>query len=329
MKRRTTGCWVTTVCLMVLAARTSFAERPPAPAPHPAEGAAPVTGGASAPDEVDAWFREASLKFEAMDYEGALPLLERACAASAFPGCALNLGAVHHALRHCAEARRHYEQYLRDEPQGERVAEARAALGELEPHCRSNAAAFDLPPAPAASSSAEGAALQAGVAPVAVAAPASAGASIEAAAPAVMVAPGDAPGTTSGAQAADEPRPVEAGVATRDPALEGRASYRPIAASMLILGGATGLTTLYLGVRLASANADFREHRAAAFDDQQRARLERSEQYQALTVGSGVASALLLGAGGVIWWLGGDSDGDAALAVSPHGLAGAQVSGRF
>lgn len=326
MKRRTTGCWVTTVCLMVLAARTSFAERPPAP--HPSEVEAPVTDGASAPDDVDTWFREASLKFEAGDYEGALPLLERACAASAFPGCALNLGAVHHALRHCTEARRHYEQYLRDEPQGEGVAEARAALGELEPHCKGNAAAFELRPTPGAST-AEGAALHTGGAPLSVPATpaASPSAPLEPVAPAA-VAPGVAPVATSGAPVSDEPHAIEA-AARRDPELESRPSYRPIAASMLILGGAAGLTTLYLGVRLASANADFREHRDTAFDDQQRARLERSEQYQALTIGSGVASALLLGAGGVFWWLGGDSEGDAALAVGPHGLAGAQVSGRF
>ncbi len=350
MKRRAACRWVTTVCLTVLtvlAPRTSLAERPPSPPSQAAERPAPSaeSSPASTAGDVDAWFREASERFEAGDFAGALPLLERACAGSAFPGCALNLGAVHHALRHCPEARRHYEQYLREEPQGERVAEARAALTELEPHCKSNAAAFGLPepstpgaasavaPSSSSSSSASSSAtaasgLAGGAAAVSGSSSlaASASAPLDPPAPAVVAVTAAEGAATSAMGASSEPRRVGA---AHDPALEGGTPYRPIAASMLILGGAAGLTTLYLGVRLASANAEFREHRDTAFDDQQRARLERSEQYQALTVGSGVASALLLGAGGVMWWLGGESEGDADVAVGPNGLAGAQLSGRF
>jgi hypothetical protein len=339
MRRRAANKWVTTVCLTVLAARTSIAQRPPAPSPAPSEehAAAPSAGsGASA--DVDAWFREASVKFQAGDFAGALPLLERACATSAFPGCALNLGAVHHALRHCPEARHYYESYLRDEPAGERATEARAALTELEPHCKSNAAAFDLaastslgastatpasaPAAPhaiaGAAAVASGAAASTAVPPEPGAPPASPVTAVNGSAPAaalVTAAPADA----SRIDSAD----------ALDPSQESAAKYRPIAASMLILGGAAGLTTIYLGVRLADANSEFRKHRNTAFDDEQQARLDRTRQYRALTVGSGVASALLLGAGGVIWWLGSGSEANDDLAIAPNGLTGVQVSGRF
>jgi hypothetical protein len=322
MKRRAASQWVTTVCLTVLAARTSLAERPPAPAPEPSEehAAAPSAGSsAGASVDVDAWFREASVRFEAGDFAGALPLLERACATSAFPGCALNLGAVHHALRHCPEARHYYESYLRDEPAGERATEARAALTELEPHCKSSAAAFDL-----AASTSPGAS---------TAAPAS-----SPAAPHVVNAVGAGASTAVGGSA-PTPAPVTAAPADAsriesaadalDPSQESATRYRPVAASMLILGGAAGLTTIYLGVRLADANSEFRKHRNTAFDDEQQARLDRTRQYRALTVGSGVASALLLGAGGVVWWLGSGSDANDDLAIAPNGLTGVQVSGRF
>jgi hypothetical protein len=331
---------------MVLAARTSIAERPPAPSPEPSEEhAAPSeTSGASArssagaPADVDAWFREASAKFEAGDFAGALPLLERACATSAFPGCALNLGAVHHALRHCPEARRYYESYLRDEPEGERATEARAALAELEPHCKSNAAAFDVAasPSPAALTTAPA---SFAAAPH-VASGAAAAASGTATSAAVLPELGAPPSSTLTAVAGSAPAPALVAAAPADASRidsadaldrsqESAAKYRPIAASMLILGGAAGLTTIYLGVRLADANAEFRKHRNTAFDDEQQARLDRTRQYRALTVGSGVASALLLGAGGVIWWLGSGSEANDDLAIAPNGLKGVQVSGRF
>jgi hypothetical protein len=329
-----------TVCLTVLAARTSLAEEPPAPSPALSEKPATEGSGASGPADEDAWFREASLKFEAGDFAGALPLLERACSTSTFPGCALNLGAVHHALRHCPEARRHYELYLQREPHGEGAAEARAALSELEPHCQSNAAAFDLA-APSAVGASAGA-LSSSEAESA--APHAAVPSGAAASGLVPLAPGAAPalpaaGSAPGHVTAAAGEPGRIGTAEPlDPAQESAAKYRPVAASMLILGGAAGLTTIYLGVRLADANSEFRKHRSTAFDADQQARLDRTRQYRALTVGSGVASALLLGAGGVIWWLGNgsdngsDRDGDGSggdLALAPNGLTGLQLSGRF
>jgi hypothetical protein len=252
------------------------------------------------PREVDAWFERANQKFAARDYAGALELLERACAHSDFPGCALNLGAVHHALRHCLEARKFYESYLRGEPSGERAGEARAALDELDAHCQT--ARSSGPVAPSASPPSE-APQPARVAPVS---PPTFGANDHA-----------APHTALEGSALGSPRTT----------LDDGPRYRAIAASVTVLGGAAGLTSLYLGLRLGDANAEFEKHKRAPYDDEQAARLERARDYRALTIGSGVAAAALLGVGGVFWWLGVDSDTDVSLAFD----AGSQVrlSGQF
>jgi len=286
-----------------------------------AEPASP-SPGAAPEGEVDAWFEQANGKFAAGDYAGALELLDRACAQSDFPGCALNLGAVHHALRHCAEARGHYEVYLQRDPGGERAAEARAALDELAAHCR-NEGASGATGAAALGSSPARPRLVDELPEVSSDLP------VREWSPHTPL-----PARTTGAAA------PSAAVSRTDAALPGPAlapsveqpqRHRAVAASVMVLGGVAGLTSIFLGMRLSEANDAFRRHRGAAYDEAQAARLERARDYRAFTVGSGVASGVLLGVGGALWWLGADADDDpgARVGLALDEGAGVRVRGRF
>jgi hypothetical protein len=182
----------------------------------------PVT---PAPEEL---FQRAGEAFAAKQFAQALELLERACGQSDFEGCDFNLGAVHHALRHCDEARAHYGAYLKAHSGGARAGEARAALEALEPRCGADESAVGnsapVPKAPlvtqpAAPRSADAASAAPEPAPAARALPPSS----------VTAEPGPAP--------PDGPR-------------------RIVAASLLGLGGTAGVATLLFALRLSSVNAD-------------------------------------------------------------------------
>lgn len=313
---RTLGVWIMAVSL---AAPGRASAEPPAAA-------------AGLPPEVAGWFQQAGERFAASDYEGALVLLERACSRWPFEGCSLNLGAVHHALRHCAEARRHYGDYLREAPAGERSGEARAALGELEQRCveRGDAAA----PLGAASEAmtpdevvptSAGSAVSAEVSP-AVGPRVTPGASplATAAAPLVTDLAVAAPGEALGSGAAPLSR---AEAASASSGLDREPRHRAVAASLLVLGGVAGVTTAYLGVQLAKANAEVEEHKGQPFDRAQEDRYDRASDYRVLTWGAGAATVGLLGAGGLIWWYGSEPSPD--VQVSPLGLQGVQLRGRF
>ncbi|HTV23289.1 MAG TPA: hypothetical protein VMG12_31590 [Polyangiaceae bacterium] len=324
--------WLAALALAARVARAEPTEPSDAPAPN-APQTADAARDANAPDVVEAWFEQANLKFAAHDYAGALALLERACAASDFPGCALNLGAVHHALRHCVEARHYYGAYLRNEPSGERAAEARAALDELDVRCRDEGArsaavtgasapsASSPPPAPPALPAADGA-LREGPSSQAPEAPPSA--------PAASGAPTFPPRHGPAAPPAAFRRGVLGAGSSANAmpsTLDEAPRYRAVAASVMVLGGAAGLTSIYLGSRLADANDQFDEHKREPYDEAQARRLERAREYRALTIGSGVASAVLLGVGGVFWWLGADADAGVGVALDEG--ARLQLSGRF
>jgi hypothetical protein len=52
-------------------------------------------------------------------------------------------------------------------------------------------------------------------------------------------------------------------------------------------------------------------------------------EYRGLTIGSGVASAVLLGVGGVFWYLGANSDTDTEVGLAFDAGAELRVSGSF
>jgi len=91
--------------------------------------------------------------YEAEEYDASLALLERLRTIDPNPVVLFNLGAAHAALGHCAEARRHYEQYL-DQTQSESgKADAREQLQTLS-DCQGAAAAAERPTEGTPSSSA-------------------------------------------------------------------------------------------------------------------------------------------------------------------------------
>lgn len=271
------------------------------------------------PGEVNVWFERANDHFAAGEYEAALGLLERACARSAFPGCALNLGAVHHALRHCSEARGHYQAYLQQDPSGERAAEARAALDELDAHCPNERAPGAGGESLAANSS-ERPRLVGPVPELGTDLPVRDGQSAippAAPMPPMTIPPAPTPRTA--------PPPGDAATAL----LDAPQRYRAVAASVTVMGGVAGLTSMVFGLRLADKNAEIRRNKSSAYDEAQAARLERAREYRALGVGAGVASGVLFGVGGVFWWLGAEADASTSVGVTLDDGAGVRVTGRF
>lgn len=88
--------------------------------------------------------RKAAELFHAGQAANAIPLLEEAYEISGWQGCLLNLAMAHHSLGQCEVARDHYQRYLDGEPYTERLAEVISALAELHERC-----GVGSPPAPA------------------------------------------------------------------------------------------------------------------------------------------------------------------------------------
>jgi hypothetical protein len=106
-----------------------------------AGGWASVTAAAAAETDAaqksafEAALTEADRRFVEGDVQGALEVLEPACARSESAECSFSLGAIHHGLGHCSEALAYYRHYRAVSPRGEHVGEVTAALEEVESRC--------------------------------------------------------------------------------------------------------------------------------------------------------------------------------------------------
>jgi hypothetical protein len=110
--------------------------------------AAVLPASAAEPDALqqnafDAAMTEADRRFVAGDLQGALDVLEPACARSERAECSFSLGAIHHGLGHCNEALAYYRHYRAVAPQGEHSAEVTAALEEVDSRCGASFASAD------------------------------------------------------------------------------------------------------------------------------------------------------------------------------------------
>jgi hypothetical protein len=264
------------------------------PSARAADSAPPEPAAAASRDEL---LQRAGEAFEAQQFALALELLQQACGQSDFEGCSFNLGAVHHALRHCAEARHHYRAYLEAYPAGARRGEAQAALDALEPICGVAPGAHPDEPAT-------------GLPPVG-----SAGASSD---PARLAALPASPGELVPASPPERPTP---------PAAQASGTSRILALSLLGLGGAASVATLLLALELSSTNADIEAHRSQPFDPEQQHRLDKADQFQALTLGAGSASVLLLGSAAAVWWLAPGASPGLSVSIGPE--LRLRVSGQF
>lgn len=253
----------------------------------PAWAAEPV-----AAQPFEAALAQADERFIAGDLEGALRLLEPACAGGERPECAFSLGAVHHGLGHCRQARAFYLRYLELTPNGERVSEARGALEEVEARCggsvevASSAVAPDLPRAMSPGA--------VGLAPT-PSAPAMPG----------LAEPWVAPSGNT------PPAPV-----SRE-APQGSLSA-DLAVGSLALAGAAALSSIAFGL-LAAHDAN-RCAQARSYDREYIERCESSgPRYQGLWQGFAVASGSFLGIGLALWAFDpGPSSAAAASGPSPQ-----------
>lgn len=244
-------------------------------------------------------FEQAGERYAEHAYGQALELLQLACRESTFDGCELNLGAVHHALKHCSEARQHYTAYLQLHPNGRESQAARAALDELDAHCeqasQAVAPALEGPQPPHESGS--------------------------------LAAQGASTARDAGASAAASPEAASAPVP--DPGAP-RASWLQRRAVPLLLTGAgalAGVSTLLFATELSSTNSQIEQHRAQPFDPEQAQRLRHSEQFEALTWAGGVVTVALLGAGTTVWLL--TPDENTAVDFSAGAAPGLTLRHRF
>ena len=270
-------------------------ERVALPSARAADPAPPEPATIASRDEL---FQRAGEAFEAQEFALALELLRQACGQSDFEGCDFNLGAVHHALRHCAEARQHYGAYLKAHPAGARRGEAQAALDALEPIC-------GLAPGANPEASATG-----------LPAVGSAGTSSD-----------PAPSLAVLTALPDQLAPASPPERPTAPAAQANGTSRIVALSLLGLGGAAGVATLLLALELSSTNSEIEAHRSQPFDPEQQQRLDKADQFQSLTLGAGSASVLLLGSAAAVWWLAPAASPQLSVSLGPE--LRLRVSGQF
>ena len=256
----------------------------PAWAEPPAAGVEPV----EAP-RFDAVLEEADRRFVGGDLNGALRLLEPVCTRDERVECAFSLGAIHHGLGHCPEARAFYRRYLELSPGGERASEVRDALEEVEARCGDErATATPLPPLLPS--------LAPGVAPAASVSPAL-----------PLVSPAGPSATAL---------PVTVGPPERSLSAD-------LAVGSFVLSGAAALTSIAFG-SLAAHDAS-RCAEARTYDRDFIDRCERSgPRYQGLWQGFALASGSFLGIGLVLW---GFDPGTPSATASPAPRLG--YRGRF
>jgi tetratricopeptide (TPR) repeat protein len=293
--------------------------RPPAEANHPvpARGSCSVPPSAeprTAAEEARALYQQFECHFARGEYEQCLPYIERACHLTSSPRCLFNLGAVHHALMHCSLARGYYEQFLDRAPYDDGGGDAQSALHELQAACPAHEAALaEVAPQDAA----RGAIVPLPDAPGGVAA--SSSPPVLAEAPPITRQPvGQLDG--SGRDAA----PVDAA---------GSISRRTLAWSLIGAGAAAGALTILWGGYGVRAESDYvaRNRRNGMLglsdDSELRAIDRRGRQYNQLMLGFGVASGLLLAAGGTLVIL--DVGDGAQLSLSADGVAGIDLRRSF
>jgi tetratricopeptide (TPR) repeat protein len=237
-------------------------------------------------------------------YAEALVLLEQANALSPYELHEFNLGAVHDKLGHCEQARDHFEAFLRATRQADTpVEEARHALVELYATC--GHAESSEPAAP--SSLTSGRAVK--------------GQEIPAIPPLGAASPESAPALAAG---------------VRDGALGGGSVdwRRTLGVCLLGSAAAAGIAATVAGIRVRSAEEDLRDLALRVRDEKapvsgaEVAALDANgRRYQALSVGLGVASAVLAGAGTTLLVL--ELTDDSALEVASSGHPGLGYRRRF
>ena len=230
--------------------------------------------------------RQADAAYRAGRFEEALVALERARALAPYPLHAFNVAAVQHQLGRCEQARDLFEEYLRTDPGGPAVAEARLALDELYARCgRAAPVASAKPSAPAPP------------------------ASPRSALPAVMLPSASLPAPR--AQAVSWPV-----TSASSRALDTSPSARDVAAwSLLALGGgaAVAAVTSAILVRRAESDLDALSSRSDRVwnPDEARSLRANGRRYEALSLACGFGSAVLLGTGIGLTLLGESSEAEA------------------
>lgn len=241
------------------------------------------------PASFEAALREADRRFVAGDLQGALAVLQPACAGADSAECAFSLGAIQHGLGHCPEALAHYRRYVQLAPQGEHRADVAAALEEVESRCGSAAG---------------------GSTPAAVPAePVASTGELPALAPAVHPAGRREAELAFPPPAVAEPSSLSGGLTT----------------AAFVVSGVAAVSSAVFGV-LAARSAR-RCERADAYDHRFIDECEgRGPRYQGLWQGFAVASGAFLGVGVALWW---SDSSVAATGVSDTGLPGLALHGQF
>jgi tetratricopeptide (TPR) repeat protein len=276
LARQALGVVAASLCLLQASAAAEGLDAKPA-----ARACAPETVpvGSAPAGEIQTLYDRFECHFSRGEYQESLPFLERVCRLTSSPRCLLNLGAVHHALRHCDAARSYYEKFLDRTPYDDEQNEAQQALEEIRAACPDAEGPVE-PPEPFRRPPDEIPPML--PAPVAAERPA-------ALAPRGLVS-----------RAATLPAQLARGA-------DGSASRRILAWSLLGAGSAAALATAVAAGCGARAESDFDSRNRAngelglSDDAELRAIDQRGRSYNRLMLGFGVASGLLLGVGATLY----------------------------
>jgi len=102
--------------------------------PNNAAGDAPTTSAPLDPEHLLATARQ---QYQAGDLKGAVELLRQCYATTHDPNLLFNIAQVYRELNDCMSATEHYQRYVDEAPDGERVADARKHIAVLHPACPS------------------------------------------------------------------------------------------------------------------------------------------------------------------------------------------------
>jgi hypothetical protein len=111
------------------------------PSPHQATAEANTAQPGSNAEVGDAeqLLARAKERYRAHDLQGALSLLQKCHTATGDPNLLFNIAQVMRDLNLCSGALENYRAYIREAPEGERVADATDQIAKLEPVCETNA----------------------------------------------------------------------------------------------------------------------------------------------------------------------------------------------